>query len=238
MASCSPPSRWRWRRRRANRASGARRSPARAAARTRCRFRTGASLSSNANAARNVALEVHAHLRALSVTERIEAVVAVPADLDAGALTVLRGALQRRGRGYARLPRFRHAHRRGRGRSQPLRAARCRLAFRHRDARGRRRRMHLRRSLRERARQSARRLRSVAHRRGRRAGQKHALRSAAQPRRGTAPVRRPAACSPRVPPPKARWKPWSNPKARASRSPSMRSSSPMRHSRSIASSRA
>jgi hypothetical protein len=31
-------------------------------------------LSSNANAARNVALEVHAHLHALSVTERIEAV--------------------------------------------------------------------------------------------------------------------------------------------------------------------
>jgi hypothetical protein len=54
-------------------------------------------LSSNANAARNVALEVHAHLRALSVTERIEAVVAVPADLDAGALTVLRGALSAAG---------------------------------------------------------------------------------------------------------------------------------------------
>ena len=54
-------------------------------------------LSSNANAARNVALEVHAHLRALSVTERIEAVVAVPADLDASALAVLRGALSAAG---------------------------------------------------------------------------------------------------------------------------------------------
>ena len=54
-------------------------------------------LSSNPNAARNVALEVHAHLRALSVTERIEAVVAVPADLDAAALTVLRGALSAAG---------------------------------------------------------------------------------------------------------------------------------------------
>jgi hypothetical protein len=54
-------------------------------------------LSSNPNASRNVALEVHAHLRALSVTERIEAVIAVPADLDAAALTVLRGALSAAG---------------------------------------------------------------------------------------------------------------------------------------------
>jgi hypothetical protein len=54
-------------------------------------------LASNANAARNVALEVHAHLRALSVNERIDAVVAVPADLDAGALMVLRGALSAAG---------------------------------------------------------------------------------------------------------------------------------------------
>jgi hypothetical protein len=54
-------------------------------------------LSGNANAARHVALEVHAHLRALSVSERIEAVVAVPADLDAGALTILRGALSAAG---------------------------------------------------------------------------------------------------------------------------------------------
>ena len=96
MASCSPPSRWRWRRRPATRDSGARRSRPRVAALTKFRFRTGAS-SGNANAARNVALEVHAHLRALSVTERIEAVVAVPADLDASALMVLRGALSAAG---------------------------------------------------------------------------------------------------------------------------------------------
>ena len=54
-------------------------------------------LSTNANAARNVALEVHAHLRALSVSERIEAVVAVPADMDAVALTILRGAFSAAG---------------------------------------------------------------------------------------------------------------------------------------------
>ena len=108
-----------------------------------------------------------AHLRALGVDERIDAVVAVPADLDAAALTSLRGALQRRGRRRARLRRCRDAHRRGGRRARPLRRARCRLALRHRDARRRRRRMRLRRSLRERARQPARRLRSVAHRRGR-----------------------------------------------------------------------
>jgi hypothetical protein len=45
------------------------------------------------HAARNVALEVHAHLRALGVTDRIEAMVAVPADLDSQALASLRGAL-------------------------------------------------------------------------------------------------------------------------------------------------
>lgn len=54
-------------------------------------------LGRNENAARNVALEVHAHLLALGVNERIEAVVAVPADLDAGALTMLRGALSAAG---------------------------------------------------------------------------------------------------------------------------------------------
>ena len=54
-------------------------------------------LSRNPNAARNVALEVHAHLRALSIADRIEAVVAVPADLDAAALTILRGALSAAG---------------------------------------------------------------------------------------------------------------------------------------------
>jgi len=50
-------------------------------------------LGRSETAARNVALEMHAHLRALDVSERIEAVVAVPADLDATALTALRGAL-------------------------------------------------------------------------------------------------------------------------------------------------
>ena len=50
-------------------------------------------LGRNETAARNVALEMHAHLRALDLKERIEAVVAVPADLDAAALTALRGAL-------------------------------------------------------------------------------------------------------------------------------------------------
>jgi hypothetical protein len=50
-------------------------------------------LGRSETAARNVALEMHAHLRALDLNERIEAVVAVPADLDATALTALRGAL-------------------------------------------------------------------------------------------------------------------------------------------------
>ncbi|HUQ10815.1 MAG TPA: FHA domain-containing protein [Steroidobacteraceae bacterium] len=54
-------------------------------------------LGRNEHAARNVALEVHAHLRALGVTERIDAVVAVPADLDAQALAALRGALSAAG---------------------------------------------------------------------------------------------------------------------------------------------
>jgi hypothetical protein len=36
-------------------------------------------------ASRHVAVEVAAHLRALGIHERIDAIVAVPADLDAGA---------------------------------------------------------------------------------------------------------------------------------------------------------
>jgi FHA domain-containing protein len=48
-------------------------------------------------AARHVAVEVAAHLRALGINERIDAIVAVPADLDAGALTRLRGALNAAG---------------------------------------------------------------------------------------------------------------------------------------------
>jgi pSer/pThr/pTyr-binding forkhead associated (FHA) protein len=48
-------------------------------------------------AARSVAIEVAAHLRALGINERVDAVVAVPADLDAAALTRLRGALNAAG---------------------------------------------------------------------------------------------------------------------------------------------
>jgi hypothetical protein len=54
-------------------------------------------LGRNEDAARNVALEVHAHLRALGIGERVEAIIAVPADLDANALTALRGALSAAG---------------------------------------------------------------------------------------------------------------------------------------------
>jgi hypothetical protein len=50
-------------------------------------------LGRDESAARNVALEMHAHLRALGVVDRIEAVIAVPADLDVAALAALRGAL-------------------------------------------------------------------------------------------------------------------------------------------------
>jgi hypothetical protein len=49
------------------------------------------------HAARNVAREIHAHLRVLGVSERIEAVIAVPADLDSQALAALRGALSAAG---------------------------------------------------------------------------------------------------------------------------------------------
>lgn len=48
-------------------------------------------------AGRNVARELIARLRALGIAERIDAVVAVPADLDPGALMNLRGALQAAG---------------------------------------------------------------------------------------------------------------------------------------------
>lgn len=54
-------------------------------------------LGRNEDAARSVAIEVAAHLRALGVTDRVDAVIAVPADLDAGALTTLRGALNAAG---------------------------------------------------------------------------------------------------------------------------------------------
>jgi hypothetical protein len=54
-------------------------------------------LGRDEHASRSVALEVHAHLRALGVTERIEALVAVPSDLDAPALASLRGAMSAAG---------------------------------------------------------------------------------------------------------------------------------------------
>jgi hypothetical protein len=54
-------------------------------------------LGRHEHAARSVALEMHAHLRALGITERIDAVVAVPSDLDAAALASLRGALSAAG---------------------------------------------------------------------------------------------------------------------------------------------
>jgi hypothetical protein len=55
------------------------------------------SAGGNDGAARAVALEVQAHLAALGVQQRIEAVVAVPADLEAGQLASLRGALSAAG---------------------------------------------------------------------------------------------------------------------------------------------
>ncbi len=54
-------------------------------------------LGRDENAARHVAVEVLAHLRALGVNERIDAVVAVPAGLDALELASLRGALSAAG---------------------------------------------------------------------------------------------------------------------------------------------
>src|SRR5688572_13368590 len=54
-------------------------------------------LGRDENASRNVAVEVLAHLRALGVTERIDAVIAVPAGLDVSALASLRGALSAAG---------------------------------------------------------------------------------------------------------------------------------------------
>lgn len=54
-------------------------------------------LAEGDGAARAAALEVQAHLVALGVQERIDAVVAVPADLDAAQLASLRGALSAAG---------------------------------------------------------------------------------------------------------------------------------------------
>jgi len=54
-------------------------------------------LGRNESASRNVARELIAQLHALNITERIEAVVAIPADLDVTALAALRGALHAAG---------------------------------------------------------------------------------------------------------------------------------------------
>jgi hypothetical protein len=54
-------------------------------------------LGRNEAAARNVAREMLMQLRAIGVGERIDAVIAVPADLDVGALSSLRGALHAAG---------------------------------------------------------------------------------------------------------------------------------------------
>src|SRR5262245_63528498 len=52
-------------------------------------------LGRNESASRHVAREMLVQLRALGISERIDAVVAVPADLDAGVLTTLRGEIGR-----------------------------------------------------------------------------------------------------------------------------------------------
>jgi hypothetical protein len=54
-------------------------------------------LGRNEGASRNVAREMIAQLHALNITERIEAVIAIPADLDVSALAALRGALHAAG---------------------------------------------------------------------------------------------------------------------------------------------
>jgi len=54
-------------------------------------------LGRSESAARNVAREMIVQLRTLGISERIDAVVAVPADLDAGVLATMRGALHAAG---------------------------------------------------------------------------------------------------------------------------------------------
>src|SRR6187549_3709335 len=96
MASCSRASRWRWRPRR--------RCPVPAVPLAVSRGRPDEvslghwrELGRNEGASRNVAREMIAQLHALNITERIEAVIAIPADLDVGALSALRGALHAAG---------------------------------------------------------------------------------------------------------------------------------------------
>ena len=54
-------------------------------------------LGRNEAAARNVAREMIVQLRTLGISERIDAVIAVPADLDPGVLATMRGALHAAG---------------------------------------------------------------------------------------------------------------------------------------------
>ena len=189
MASCSRASRWRSRPARASRAPAPRRWPPRAAGRTKCRSITGASWVATSPRRATWRARCSSQLRTLGITERIDAVVAVPADLDPGALADAARRAARGGRRYARFRRLGGAGCGGDRRTRPLRAARGGLALRHGHARVGRRRMRVRRSLRERARQPARRLRPVAGRGGGGHGQEHAFRSAAQPRVRAAVVR-------------------------------------------------
>jgi hypothetical protein len=114
-------------------------------------------LGRHEGAARNVALEMHAHLaRAGRGRPHRRAVIAVPADLDAAALAALRGALAAAGVDARDFRRFGNAHRRRSRGSQPLRGARYRVALGDGNARRGRRRVQLRGSVHERARQPAR----------------------------------------------------------------------------------
>ena len=139
----------------------------RAAGRTKCRSATGASSAATKSAARNVAREMLAQLRALGIAERIDAVIAVPADLDAAALTepARRAARGRRRRARLRRRRRRSAPRRSAERGHyVLLEAGWRSATATRVAGGAE--CAVRRILRERTRQPARRLRPVADRGG------------------------------------------------------------------------
>ena len=216
MASSSRTSRSRSRRSRAMRASGAPRWRWRAAGPMRCRWTTGASSAATITRRATWPLEVHAHLRALGITERIEAVVAVPADLDAQALASLRGALSAAGcdaRGFldgATLTAAALAER------EHYVRARSWLAFGHGHARGRWRGVRLRRILRQRTRQPAGRLRPVAGRRSPRSWSRTRASipcSVSNPSSDCSPTCR---HWPRAPQAKAKWKRRSNPTVRVS----------------------
>ena len=149
MASCLRASRWRSRP-----PTGEARAGAAALATARGRpdevsLNHWRELGRNEFAARNVAREMIVQLRTLGISERIDAVVAVPADLDPGVLAdaAWRAACGRRR--YARLRRLGGTGCRGDRRTRPLRVARSGLALRHGHARVGRWRMRGRRSLRE-----------------------------------------------------------------------------------------